>query len=374
MKIHGAGSAGIHLAHAARRLGWDVVVCDIDPRALDRMQRVIYPARYGAWDEGIQLVDSRDAPHGGFDMIIVATPPEAHMPLLLSALEERPRAVIVEKPACPPSLELAQEAYDQSRAVGIAAFVGYTHAVSAAVNRMVALLGEGAIGEVHGLDVEFREHWGGIFAAHPWLRGPADSYLGSWERGGGASGEHSHAVHLWLYLAAAAGQGRVAEIDARLRYRREERATYDSVCLMTLCTNQGLVGRVAQDVTTVPVRKSARITGTEGTLEWTCGYGPQGDSLVVRRAGGHEETLHFPKARADDFIQELAHIEAHLGDGAAESPISFDRGLDAIRIVAAAHLAERHRRRVAIDHRRGYTPSALCGAGREECGKEVAEG
>ena len=36
------------------------------------------------------------------------------------------------------------------------------------------------------IDVEFREHWEGIFKAHEWLDGPQDSYLGFSQRGGGA--------------------------------------------------------------------------------------------------------------------------------------------------------------------------------------------
>ena len=67
---------------------------------------------------------------------------------------------------------------------------------------------------VETIDVEFREHWGGIFAAHPWLEGPQDSYLGFWDRGGGASGEHSHAINLWQFFASQLGKGRIIEVSA----------------------------------------------------------------------------------------------------------------------------------------------------------------
>ncbi len=46
----------------------------------------------------------RDAPKGGYDLIAIGTPPESHVPLALQAIEERPRAVLVEKPFCPPDL------------------------------------------------------------------------------------------------------------------------------------------------------------------------------------------------------------------------------------------------------------------------------
>ncbi len=55
VKIFGAGSIGNHLGHACRGLGWQVTICDIDAQALRRTRVEIYPARYGAWDDGIRL-------------------------------------------------------------------------------------------------------------------------------------------------------------------------------------------------------------------------------------------------------------------------------------------------------------------------------
>ena len=53
--IIGAGSIGNHLAHAARALGWDVTLCDIDDAALKRTKNEIYPSRYKRWDNKIKL-------------------------------------------------------------------------------------------------------------------------------------------------------------------------------------------------------------------------------------------------------------------------------------------------------------------------------
>ena len=75
VKIHGAGSIGNHLANASRRMGWGVTLCDLDPSALKRTREEIYPARYGQWDDAIQLCTSAEAPQGGFDLIFIGTPP-----------------------------------------------------------------------------------------------------------------------------------------------------------------------------------------------------------------------------------------------------------------------------------------------------------
>ena len=40
VKIYGAGSIGNHLAQASRRMGWDVDMCDTDPKALERTKKL----------------------------------------------------------------------------------------------------------------------------------------------------------------------------------------------------------------------------------------------------------------------------------------------------------------------------------------------
>lgn len=365
VKIYGAGSIGNHLAHAARQLGWEVVVCDIDSAALRRMEREIYPARYGAWDPAIRLCLNAQAPAGGFDLIAIGTPPESHIPLALRTLEEHPRAILIEKPLCPPSLAQGQELWDRARDSRTGIFVGYDHVVGRAAQDAAALLADGAIGDIVTIDVEFREHWGGIFEAHHWLRGPSDTYLGSWEAGGGAGGEHSHAMNFWQFLAHVTGAGRVIEVDAMVRYVREGTARYDTLCALHVRTEEGLVGRVLQDVVTLPPRKRAIAQGTGGAIEWLNGYRQGADAVILRRSGAPEEVRLVPKTRPDDFIEELRHVERAWRIGAIDSPIRLERGLETMLVLAAAHRAEAEQGRVRIEHDRGYTPEALrpCRAG-----------
>ncbi|MEO8090307.1 MAG: Gfo/Idh/MocA family oxidoreductase [Gemmatimonadales bacterium] len=359
IKIYGAGSIGNHLAHASRRMGWEVTVCDVSSAALERMRHQIYPSRYGRWDDGIGLHLNQDAPTGGFDHIFIGTPPEFHLSLALEALKENPTTVIVEKPVCPPSLALAQELWTAAKARKIRVYVGYDHVVGRATQKAEELISSGEFGETQTLDVEFREHWGGIFAAHPWLDGPADSYLGFWEKGGGASGEHSHAINLWQHFAHVVGAGRVAEVDARLRYVTDGLADYDDLCLINLRTEHGLVGRVVQDVVTTPHRKRARIQGTSGAVEWVCNYNADGDAVVLLRPGKPDEVISLPKKRPDDFVRELEHIEADLQTPGSNSGIRLERGLDTMLVVAAAHRSEQQGRRIQLDYDQGYSLDAL---------------
>jgi len=357
VKILGAGSIGNHLANASRRMGWNVTLCDLDPAALQRTKEQIFPSRYGQWDDSIQLFTAQEAPRGGFDLIFIGTPPDSHMNLALQSIAEKPKALLVEKPLCTPAMEKAEELYSLARETGVEVFVGYNHVVSAAADKAVELIPH--LGSIETLDVEFREHWGGIFTAHPWLDGPQDSYLGFWQKGGGASGEHSHAINLWQHLARHLGAGRITEVSASLDYIKTDTVDYDKLCLLNLKTENGLVGRVVQDVITQPSRKWGRIQGKTGYVDITIGS----EDLVQWAYGGNpKEELLIKKTRPDDFIAELKHIDAILKGEQGDSGISLECGLDTMLVVAAAHLSNRQGQRILIDYRKGYSLDALAEA------------
>jgi len=338
-KIIGAGSIGNHLAQASRRMGWSVCVVDADPKALERMKNDIYPKRYGIWDEEIKLFTPDKAPKGGFDVIFIGTPPHVRMSIAIEMLREKPRVLQLEKPICPlfdKDLRKFVAAYKKQKDTAV--IVGYDHAVAESIERVVKLLNEKIIGEVKTIDVEFREHWEGIFKAHPWLKGPQDTYLGYWKKGGGASGEHSHALHLWQYLARVSGLGNWTKVSSALNVEKNGKAEYDSLAAFSFETNKKKVGRVIQDVVTKPTRKWARVQGQNGFIEWNCCGHPDGD--VVRYAGenGIVKEEIFAKKRPDDFYRETLHINNILEKTirAKDSPLSFDSALSVIKVLETA--------------------------------------
>jgi predicted dehydrogenase len=355
VKIFGAGSIGNHLANASRSMGWDVSVVDIDPAALTRMKSEIYPGRYGAWDEAITLATPDDAPTGTADLICIGTPPHVHMDLALSAIAEGPKAILVEKPLCGPGLESAETLRQVAAEAGVRVFTGYDHVVGAAAEAAGAAE---IAGGIVTLDVEFREYWGGIFKAHPWLAGPWETYLGFSDQGGGASGEHSHAINLWQHFAHVSGAGRVVKVSAVMDWVRDDRVAYDRLCALTLETETGLIGRCIQDVVTEPPRKWARLQGASGYVEWTCNAEPGRDRVTVATSPDSPGISDFPKTRPDDFVRELTHI-LHCLETGDDSPISLDRGLETMLVIAAAHLSDRTGRAIAIDYQKGCTPDAL---------------
>lgn len=360
VKIFGAGSIGNHLAQASRTKGWEVTICDLDPAALERTRKEIYPQRYGAWDEAIRLVPCAEDGRDDYDIYVIGTPPDSHIPIALDILKNaQPKLVLIEKPLCQPSLEGAQELYELAQKTGVKVCVGYDHTLGQNTAEAEKLLAGADLGGVQCLEAGIKEHWGGIFGAHPWLSGPQDTYLGYWQRGGGATGEHSHGINIWQHFAHALGKGRVVRVSAAMDIVQDGRAEYDRVASLSLTTDQGLFGYVVQDVVTKPVNKYLRVQGRDGFLTWHVNFNPAGDAVFCQFGPEPARELMLPKKRTDDFRREVDHLEAYIEGRIAQSPISLERGLDTMMVIAAAYRSAREGRAMVIDYAAGYRPEAI---------------
>ena len=88
------------------------------------------------------------------------------------------------------------------------------------------------------------------------------------------------------------------------------------------------------------------------------------DSGLQRRYDASAHARNFlqqqiAKTRADDFKAEIAHIEDALSGSVKSSPISLERGLATMMVIAAAFKSSQTGRRVSIDWKSGYRPDAL---------------
>ena len=346
VKIYGAGSIGNHLAQASRRVGWDVAVVDPDAKALDRMKNEIYPARYGAWDSSIKLYKLGEEPRGGFDVIFLGTPPDVRMSLAVECLKENPKILQLEKPIFAPlvSNEKIKEMnlfLNEIKNSNTQVIVGHEYVLGEGIGMVEKFIGDKSLGEVESLEVVVRENWKGIFSAHPWLAGPHETYLCFWQKGGGACGEHSHAIHLWRHFSEFLGLGKVLEISAAMNIVKSDPIEYDAASFINIRTEKGFLGHVIQDVITDPPVVFMRIQRKNGFVEWSRHAGPveriKFGKLINGKWEVSEEEIKLK--RPDDFYHEIMHIAKLLNNPkeAAASPVSLRSGLDALKIITAAH-------------------------------------
>jgi len=337
-----------------------VTMVDLDPQALQRTREQIYPGRYGAWDSGIRLAVPAEVTAEAFDLVIIGTPPDTHLKIAAQQLRQSPpKVLLIEKPLCTPSLEGMAELARLSREAGTFAATGYNHTLTPNTQLAGQLLAQGTIGKLATLSAAFREYWGGIFAAHPWLSGPQDTYLGFAQRGGGASGEHSHAINIWQHFAHLSGAGRVVEVSAMLDLVDTSTVAFDRVCQINVRTENGLVGLIVQDVVTEPPQKQARLQGDAGFIEWLVNFGGSQDAVRWQRKGSPIEEKLFPKKRPDDFKGEIEHLEGCLQGKTEASPIALERGMETMLVLAAAQISDKLKRSVGINYAAGWNLQAI---------------
>lgn len=311
---------------------------DIDPVAIERTRSSIYPSRYGAWDSTISFANLDQIEVGWPDLVIVGTPPDTHLALALEALEKAPKAILIEKPLGGFDLDLYRPLIRKAEDLGCALFIGYDHAVSEVIDKLFEIHQKfrPSIGSLLSVDVNFREYWGGIFAAHPWLDGPSDSYLGFSSRGGGALGEHSHGLHLFDVICERLGGGKPQEIFASVQTNTDAGCDFDAISLLNIVTTSGVMGRCAQDVVTKPTAKNIQLQFSKSRMEVV--FEPSKDTLrCVMNESGEELFYEFAKTRPDDFIRELQHLDHVIETGQYfGSPLRIETGYRVMKMIKAA--------------------------------------
>jgi len=236
---------------------------------------------------------------------------------LRQAVKLNPKIILIEKPICPPiesEIFAIKEILEVNE--GIVFLSGYNHRMGLVTQQLLNLarLFERRIEK---LDIEWLENWSGILKAHPWLKGPGDTYLGATLRGGGALFEHSHGLDLWLQITNFFELGSPASISAHLVEEEISgtAAKYDESVTIRLSTDKGFQGKVIQDVVTTPPSKKISLCGDRHI--YLCNFGSDGkDSLHIDPLS---ETIgsvkvDIQKSRPSDFDPEIAIIDQLLSN------------------------------------------------------------
>ena len=358
VKIYGAGSIGNHYAYAFRKRYWDVTVFDTDPSALKRMKTLLYPSRYGKWDKKIKLMFKDDNKY--YDLIFVGTPPDTHLNIANKILKKFPPKILhIEKPFCTPDLKNLDLFIKILKKTKTKVISGYNHTLTKNTKFAEKFLKKNKIGKIISITSYNREHWKGIFDAHPWIKGPSDSYLGYTKRGGGSLSEHSHSINLWQHFANFLNLGKIARVNANLNFVRKNKVNYDNLSILNVTTEKGILGNITQDVITWPPKKMLRIDGSKGFLEWHTNYSNNFDAVKIGNKVS-EKVYKFKKKRPDDFEGQVDIIEKLLkGERIKNLSISLRETLVTTMIISAALKSNKLQKEIKINYNKGFNIRSL---------------
>lgn len=328
--VVGAGSIGAHLSRSLAKAGWMVDVVDISQEAVNRFTSTLFPSRYGQLPPNIKIHGDETRLPASFDGIFVGTPPDTHLPVIERWLPRASRFVSVQKPLT--TYRKSEIRQLENLARNTLFFSGFNHRVSIGATAFFSLIRDKFVDVPVVIKVNWKESWDGIMAAHPWLAGPADSYLGHLNRGGGALFEHSHGIDLGLLVGDVLGLGPITSLSSKAALSgNSERSLYDSEIEVSATFQNNSTLQVKQDVITWPAEKSISVQSDDWLI--TLRPGPREQlSLVSSDAKVSLEST-LEKSREEDFDAEIREITRSLRENhAPSSPLSFEAALRTAKV------------------------------------------
>lgn len=349
VKIFGAGSIGNHYAFACINKKWDVTIIDIDPKALERMRYQIYPSRYGRWNKNIRLISKDD--NENYDIVMIGTPPTSHLNIATKELIKKnpPKVIHIEKPLCTPDLKGIKKILRiRKRAPKTQIFGGYNHSLTKNTIYAEKLIKKIKFGKVLSMQALNRENWIGIYKAHFWIKSMADTYLGYYQKGGGALCEHSHGLNIWSHFSNFLGLGKVKKVNCNMKIIEKGKVKYDETVFLNLTTNKNFLGNVYQDVITDPAQKILNIQFEKGYVNIINNFEDNYDAV---KFSFHKKVkiVKFKKSRPDDFIGLINHLQQALKSKIEKkSPISLNRSIEIMKIINASFKSHKLKKTINI--------------------------
>ena len=305
--IFGSGSIGNHMSYACRKNGMKVYITDIDPKALIRMKRKIYPKRYGLWDNQIELINYNNLKNfrKKFELIIIGTPPETHFNIYKFCKKKiNYKKILIEKPIINYSNEYLNNFKKMIK--NDLVFCGYNHSISPSfIFFLKQILNDKNIKKIN---INWCEAWAGILNAHFWLKNEFDSYLGDYKRGGGALQEHSHGLHLLLIILKKLNINfRKASMKTNYILKKSKNKSYDQFSSI-FGFDKKTYFSYNTDLFTYPAEKKITVTSSSKKYEWQCNFK---QNLDIVKISSNNETINvkqFKKTRSSEFENEIKYI------------------------------------------------------------------
>jgi len=299
--IFGCGSIGTHHAHAARNLGFNVFITDINENQMEYMENKLYPSRYGKWDDKIVFLKYKNifSIKKVFDLIIIGTSPLFHLDVLKKSIKKlKYKKILVEKP-----LSVYWQKINFLKKNNKNLFCGFNHSISPSILHVFKMIKKKDIGKIHYIKINWQEDFKLVLKAHPWVKSIKDSYLSDIKKGGGALHEYSHALHLGLCLRNILFSKKNTKISNKILFKNVGNYKYDSRAIIEL-KSKNIVIEVNIDSITNPPEKNLTIYGDKGRIYWERNMKKCQENIILSKNKKNSKK-NFSISRPLDFINQL---------------------------------------------------------------------
>jgi len=304
--IFGCGSVGAHHANAAKTLGYEVFLTDINAKQFIFFKDKLYPKRYKKWDYKIKFINYKKVFNLSdcFDFIIIGTSPKNHISVLMKCKKKlKYKKIIVEKPFCVfnQNFELLRNSLVKEKI-----FCGFNHILSKSINHIFKIIKEKKLGKIKLVQIEWKEDFNNVMKAHPWIQNLANSYLSNIKIGGGGIHEYSHALHLALSIKSLIFKESKMRIFSQIYYKNIKNSYYDYISNIFFKIKDCLF-KININTISNPDIKNIRILGHKGSLLWVRNQSKQQETIKLVIKNKLNKKV-FNITRRDDFIRQLDSI------------------------------------------------------------------
>ena len=338
IKIYGAGSIGNHLAFSSVLLKNFVEVVDIDPLALKRMKHEIYPSRYKAWNNKIKLTELKQDNDFSHDYYFIGTPPVSRIKLLekINNAKLKPKAILIEKPisiANQKNLNDLKKILKKLISKKIKIYTGYNHSVSTSFKYFLKEISKRKKEKILSIESNWNETTKGILKAHSWLDNIYSSYLGDSKDGGGSIHEHSHGLHLFLFVLEILKLNLTGKTYTNQFYKTKNNKTHDYMSNLQFICKNNIIYKINTDFYTLPAQKNIKIQYDDSRLEIHFSTLNNSDEIHFYSENSFSKKI-FKKSRKDDFTLEIKHIlDITNKSDYLKSPLNYKYGLKVLEFI-----------------------------------------
>lgn len=338
IKIYGAGSIGNHLAYSSLFLKNSVEVVDKDPLALRRMKYEIYPSRYKRWNNKIKLTELKYDNNFSHDYYFIGTPPDTRIKLLKKILKynHKPKAILIEKPisvAKSKNIKDLKKVLNKLISKKIKIYCGYNHSVSKSFTYFLNEISKRKKDKILSIESNWNETTDGILSAHSWLKNIYASYLGSYIHGGGSIHEHSHGLHLFLFILNFLKLNQGSNYKKLQFYKSSNNYKHDYLTNLQFIGKNNIVYKINTDFYTSPSQKNIKIQYKNFRLEIHFSTINNQDEIHFYYDNKISRKI-FKKTRKEDFTFEIKHIlDIKTNKQYLNSPLNYKNGLNVVEFI-----------------------------------------
>ena len=300
------------------------------------MKNLIYPTRYGKWDEDIKQINLTylNKSKHVFDLIIIGTPPDTHSKIYEFCKKKiKYKKILIEKPI----FHIKEKKINKLRKDfnSKLIFCGYNHSVSPSYIYFSNIIFD-KIKIINKINIKWCESWKGILGAHFWLKNEFESYLGNFKKGGGSLQEHSHGLHLLCLLLKKRKISLEHSNSFFNFFLHGKKKKYD-ISSSVEGYSKGIFYSYNTDLITFPAEKKISIYSPFKKYEWICNYKKNLDTIKIYKKNILIFRKNFKKTRSSEFENEIAHIMkiSNIRDK-KKSNLSTHHAIDVIEFIKKA--------------------------------------